>query len=99
MAWKTRKYQRNYLFESGSYLVKHYFIIYFARATFPLQHLFQSIVVDRFYQGADNPDGNYIFKVNNRNTRKSCEICSNLTVKGVVLVFLLLTLNIFLTLF
>ena len=27
-----------------------------------------------------NPDGNYIFKVNNRNTRR-CEICSKLTIK------------------
>ena len=45
----------------------------------------------------------FLFKVNNRNTRKRCEICSKLTIKtperrdvtGVVLVFLLLTLNIF----
>ena len=26
------------------------------------------------------PAGNYIFKVNNRNTRKRCEICSKLTI-------------------
>ena len=25
--------------------------------------------------------GNYMFKVNNRNTRTSCEICSKLTIK------------------
>ena len=25
--------------------------------------------------------GNYMFKVNNRNTRKRCEICSKLTTK------------------
>ena len=47
-----------------------------------------------------NPAGNYMFKVNNSNTRARCEICSKLTIKtperchGVVLVPLLLTLNI-----
>ena len=29
----------------------------------------------------DFPDGNYMFKVNNRNTRTRCEICSELTRK------------------
>ena len=46
--------------------------------------------------------GIYLLKVNNRNTRTRCEICSELTIKdtiGVVLVSLLLTLNIFHTLF
>ena len=28
-----------------------------------------------------NPDNIYLFKVNNRNTRKRCEICSRLTLK------------------
>ena len=43
------------------------------------------------------PAGNYIFKVNNRNTRTRCEICSELAINvvGVVVVSLLLTLNIF----
>ena len=47
----------------------------------------------------------YLFKVTNRNTGKRCEICSRLTIKtlqrviDVVLVFLLLTLNIFPALF
>ena len=54
-----------------------------------------------------NPAGNYMFKVNNRNTRTKCEVCSKLTIKtperrhcaiGVVLVSLLLPLNIFHTL-
>ena len=27
------------------------------------------------------PDGNYMFKVNNRNTRTRCDICSKLTIK------------------
>ena len=49
------------------------------------------------------PGGNYIFKVNNRNTRTRCEICSKLTagifvvnfehISHLVLVFLLLTLS------
>ena len=29
----------------------------------------------------DIPVGNYMFKVNNRNTRTRCEICSQLTIK------------------
>ena len=45
---------------------------------------------------------NYLFKVNNRNTRTRCERCSKLTIKTLErrqwLVFLLLTLNIFHTL-
>ena len=49
----------------------------------------------------NNPVSNYMFKVKNRNTRKRYEICSKLTIKtpGVFLVSLLLTLNIFHTLF
>ena len=31
--------------------------------------------------GVKIPDGNYMFKVNNRNTRARCEICSKLTIK------------------
>ena len=47
----------------------------------------------------------YLLKDSNKNTRKRCEICSKLTVKtleqliDVILVFLLLTLNIFHTFF
>ena len=52
----------------------------------------------------DSPAGIYLLKVNNRNTRTRCEICSKLTTKTPiivnfehishpVLVFLLLTLN------
>ena len=45
------------------------------------------------------PVGNYKFKVNNRNTRTRCEICSKLTIKTPerrhVLVALFLTLNTF----
>ena len=54
------------------------------------------------------PAGNYMFKVNNRNTITKCEICSKFTIKtpyskltnktperDIVLVSLLLTWNIF----
>ena len=34
-----------------------------------------------FYICSYIPAGNYMFKVNNRNTRTSCEICSKLTIK------------------
>ena len=53
-----------------------------------------------FYLPYTYPAGNYIFKVNNKNTRSRCEIYSKLRIKtpedaiGVV-VSLLLTLNIF----
>ena len=30
---------------------------------------------------SSNPAGNYMFKVNNRNTRTRCEICSKLIIK------------------
>ena len=40
-----------------------------------------------------NPVGIYLLKVNNRNARTGCEICSKLTIKTTVLVFLLLTFN------
>ena len=52
-----------------------------------------------------HPAGFYMFKVNNRNTRARCEICSKLTIKTPErhqwrhLVSLLLTLNIFYNLF
>ena len=39
------------------------------------------------------PAGIYLLKVNNRNTRTRCEICSKLTIKIPERVFLLLTLN------
>ena len=48
------------------------------------------------------PAGNYMFNVNNRNTRTRCEISLKLTIKTAelaVLVTLFLTFNIFHTLF
>ena len=54
---------------------------------------------------ANRPSDIYLLKVNNRNTRTSCEICSKVTIKtpndasSIVLVSLLLTLNTFHTLF
>ena len=63
----------------------------------------------KFFCRVCNPAGNYMFKVNNRNSRTRCEICSKLTIKTperrqwrivnfehishLVLLFLLLTLN------
>ena len=44
----------------------------------------------------NSPADNYMIKVNNRNIRKKCEICSKLSI---VQNYLLLTLNIFYTLF
>ena len=54
-----------------------------------------------FYSEQENPTNIYLLKVNKRNTRKMCEICSNITIKAPErrLVFLLLTLNIFHTFF
>ena len=52
----------------------------------------------------EHPFNIYLFKVNNSNTRERCELCSKLTIKTPErrrhrLLFLLLTLNIFYTLF
>ena len=51
-----------------------------------------------FYTKSKSPPNSYLFQVNNRNTRKSCEICLKLTIKPPErrqLVFLLLTSEIF----
>ena len=51
------------------------------------------------YADSIYPAGNYMFKVNNRNSRTMCELCSKLTIKiperrhDVVLVSLLITLK------
>ena len=53
----------------------------------------------------NNPVGNCLLIVTNRNTRKRCDICSNLAIKtaerrhvnGVILMSLSLTLNLFYT--
>ena len=45
----------------------------------------------------DSPANIYLFKVNNRNISKRCEICSKLTIEHIA--NLLLTLNIFHTFF
>ena len=36
---------------------------------------------NQFLDGITHPAGNYMFKVNNKNTRTRCEICSKLTIK------------------
>ena len=39
------------------------------------------LIFETFYKNLYNPAGIYLFKVNNRNTRTRCEICSKLTIK------------------
>ena len=48
-------------------------------------------------QWKTDPAGIYLLKVNSRNTRTRCEICSKLTIKTSDLVSLFLTLNILIT--
>ena len=63
------------------------------------------VLIEMFYRGL-NPAGMHLLKVNNKNSRTRCEICSKLTIKTpgvfmvnfkhishIVLVFPLLTLN------
>ena len=40
-----------------------------------------SVKKQQDFTSRSNPAGNYMFKVNNRNTRTRCEICSKLTIK------------------
>ena len=52
----------------------------------PEKHVSISTNIDQFEQvemtkNRHFPAGNYMFKVNNRNTRTRCEICSKLTIK------------------
>ena len=42
---------------------------------------FFGIMADEHTDIPNNPAGNCMFKVNNRNTRTRCEICSKLTIK------------------
>ena len=56
---------------------------YYCRHYYFLINLFTINLLSMVSWHADNaiPAGNYIFEVNNRNTRTSCEICSKLTIK------------------
>ena len=69
-------------------LQKFYFCLSNLFLTFTPQDSLLSLVIQYHFQFASmnqfpagNPAGNYIFKVNNRNTRTRCEICSKLTIK------------------
>ena len=44
---------------------------------------FRSLIRNRLINArmGNSPGGIYLFKVNNRNTRKRCEICSKLTIE------------------
>ena len=44
-----------------------------------IHKLTKLLIISELY--AINPVNIYLFKVNNRNTRKRCEICSKLTIK------------------
>ena len=72
-------------------------VLYFLFCLSSLVNLLSYIIIYRYQAGI------YLLKVNIRNARTSCEICLMLSIKrlaiGVVLVSLLLTLNIFHTLF
>ena len=39
----------------------------------------KNVTISTSSTNAEFPAGNYIFKINNKNTRTRCEICSNLT--------------------
>ena len=55
-------------------------ILYYSKYSF---NIFWYIQVNTFkvYKVTVHPAGNYMFKVNNRNTRAKCEICPKLTIK------------------
>ena len=76
-------------------------LLLFDRVLIPDFNIYRSRSVMMKYVNTINPNGNYMFKVSNRNTRTRCEICSKLTRKTPERrqVSLLLTLNIFHTLF
>ena len=44
-------------------------------------HVAESFTLNDLIQVCDNLAGNYMFKVNNRNTGSRCEICSKSTIK------------------
>ena len=47
-----------------------------------LKKIYQKNFTDKVKQSEKlYPAGNYVFNVNNRNTRKKCEICPKLTIK------------------
>ena len=43
--------------------------------------LIEKIYIYKLFISVSNPAGNYMFKVNNRNTRTTSETCSKLTIK------------------
>ena len=79
---------------------KHPFNVIYLTETWLKDHEFQTnpnyLLLRIHYEIklTKDPAGIYLFKVNNRNTRTRCEICSKLTINThLVLVFLLLTLS------
>ena len=60
---------------------------------FPFIPRFCNIIVAKEEKRHNIPANIYLFKVNNRNTRKRFEMCSKSTISHLLLVFLLITLN------
>ena len=54
---------------SEDYLLKHILLI-------PFQ---MKLIISWYVFGWQSPDGIYLFKANNRNTKTLCEICSKIT--------------------
>ena len=64
-------------FLSGKKNVTKNVLFFFSRA--PTDHSF-TFTLRFLYELKHNPAGIYLLKVNNRNTRARCEICSKLTI-------------------
>ena len=84
------------------FLIKYFFRILFSMKWLSeelteIKHINKTLKTERSL----SPDGIYLLKVNNRNIRERCEICSKLTMKTPErrLLSLLLTLHIFHNLF
>ena len=73
------------------------FVSFYQQIFLTIFHLIPFLLSNFIVLNYCDPAGIYLLRVNNRNTRKRFEICSKLTIK--ILVSLLLTLNIFRTLF
>ena len=56
-----------------------HYILLLGNVTSSLDKIFMSSICKTYE--SDTPAGNYLFKVNNRNTRARCETCSKLTIK------------------
>ena len=67
-------------FASNSLVFINSFLFYFSFVLFDKKQVKVSHIPVTLARGS-YPVGNYMFKVNDRNTRTRCEICSKLTIK------------------